>query len=412
MILNKIDHKRRVVVTGLGVVSSLGIGWEEFWKNLMAGKSGISKIESFDTAQYDRHYAGEVRGFDPKKFIDKRKVKHMGKASQFAIVAGKLALKDSKITPDLMSKFKIGVALGTTMGEIQVTEQIVKHSIKNPRLNALAKRALILPASTICINLAEELNLQGNNLMFSNACAAGNFAIGYGYDLIRAGRVDCMLAGGVDSLSRIAFTGFRRIFAMAPEKCQPFDKNRQGMMLGEGAGIIFLESLESAEQRKANIYAEILGYGVSCDAYDMTDPSVKGISTSIERSIKASGISIDKIDYISAHGTGTVENDKAECAAATKVFGKRINNIPMSSIKSMLGHTMGASAALETIACCLAIRGGGIPPTINLENQDGECAIDCVPNKGRRKRVDVALNNSQAFGGNNGCVVLKGKDAN
>ncbi len=406
MIKKSSQNDRRVVVTGLGVVSSLGIGWEEFWKNLMAGKSGISKITSFDTSQYDRHYAGEVRGFEAGKFISSSNIKQLGRASQFAIAATKLAIKDAGIRVEDLKKKCAGVCIGTTMGESQVIEQIVKHTFIN--MEKLTKmRALIYPANSISVNVARYFKLTGQNVIFANACAAGNYAIGRAFDLIKSGKVDIMIAGGADALSRIAFTGFRRIYAMAPEKCQPFDKNRQGMMLGEGAGIVILESLANAKKRKAKIYAEVLGYGLSCDAYHMTEAAIQGIQNSIEKSLRNSGIKKENVDYISAHGTGTKENDLAECQALNRVFGGFLKKTPVSSIKSMLGHTMGAAAAFETIACCLAVKNNKIPPTINLETQDPECKIDSVPNKGKEHQVNIALNSSQAFGGNNACVVVR-----
>ncbi len=400
-------NNRRVVVTGLGVVSSLGIGWQEFWKNLLAGKSGISKITAFDTSQYDRHYGGEVKNFDPTKFMSKGRAATIGRSSQLAIAASKLALKDARLNQKKISNLKIGTCLGTTMGEGRIIEGIVEGYVRKDKVSVENILALSYPANSIIFNLAAELKIHGRNILFVNACAAGNYAVGYASDLIRSGRADYMLAGGVDSLSRIAFTGFGRIFAMAPERCQPFDKNRQGMIVGEGGAIILLESLENARKRKAPIYAEILGYGMSCDAYSMTEPSVKGIVKAFQKSLENSRVDTNQIDYISAHGTGTIENDEAECRAYKKIFGRGLQKIPISSIKSMIGHTMGAASAFETIACCLAIKDNKIPPTINYERNDPQCEIDCVPNKGRKHNIRIAFNNSQAFGGNNACLVLK-----
>ncbi|MCK5580218.1 MAG: beta-ketoacyl-[acyl-carrier-protein] synthase family protein [Candidatus Omnitrophica bacterium] len=398
---------RRVVITGLGVISSIGIGWQTFWENLLAGKAGIRKISLFDTSAYDRHYAGEVSGFEPEKFIRKNKLKFLPRASKFAIAASKLAVKDAGLTLAELKNLKMGVCVGTTMGEIQVAEQFVKHSIKKTQSITYAKRILYYPYNVIPINVAHELKLAGHNLLFGNACAAGNYSIGYALDLISSGRADYILAGGSDALSRVAFTGFGRMFAMAERRCQPFDKDRQGMMLGEGSGMLVLESLESAQKRKAKVYAEVLGYGLSCNAQHMTIPSTNGASNAIEKAIKNAGIQKSKVDYISAHGTATKENDGVESEAFNRVFGNDMKNIPVSSIKSMLGHTMGAASALEAIACCLAIQDNKIPPTINLENQDPECKIDCVPNKSREKEVSLVLNNAQAFGGNNACVVFR-----
>lgn len=405
MVKTNCDKNRRVVVTGLGVVSSLGIGWKEFWKNLLAGRSGINPITSFDVSKHDRIYGGEVKNFDPTKFINKKKARQMGKASQFAITAAQLAIKDAGLKIEELRKSRTGICIGTTMGEIQVIEQIIKHTLI--RKQAIKQiRALISPASSISVNLAGYFKLNGPNLLFSTACAAGNYSLGYAFDLIKSGRADYILAGGSDALSRIAFTGFSRVYSMAPKKCQPFDKNRKGMMLGEGAGILVIESLESAKKRGLRGYAEILGYGLSCDARHMTRPSSQGIVNSITKSLASSLIETSAIDYISAHGTGTKENDKVECEAFKNIFHEELKNIPVSSIKSMLGHTMGAAAALESVACCLAIFDSQIPPTINMDNQDSECEIDCVPNRSRLATLKVVLNNSQAFGGNNACVSM------
>ena len=339
--------------------------------------------------------------------MSKGRAATIGRSSQLAIAASKLALKDTRLDRKKIANFKIGICLGTTMGEGRIIENIVEGYVHKGKVSAKNILTLSYPANSIIFNLAGELKIHGRNVLFVNACAAGNYAVGYASDLIRSGRADYMLAGGVDSLSRIAFTGFGRLFAMAPEKCQPFDKNRQGMIVGEGGAIVVLESLENAKKRKAPIYAEVLGYGMSCDAYNMTEPSVKGIVKALQKSLENSRVDTNQIDYISAHGTGTIENDEAECRAYKKIFGKRLQKIPISSIKSMLGHTMGAASAFETIACCLAIKDNKIPPTINHEGNDPQCKIDCVPNRGRKHNVGTALNNSQAFGGNNAVLLLK-----
>ncbi len=405
---NNVDKNRRVVITGLGVVSSLGIGWQEFWKNLIAGKSGISRISAFDTSSYDRHYGGEVKGFDPAKFINIRKSKRLGRASQMAIVAGKLAMEDARLRLDLKGRGRAGVCIGTTMGEPQIMEKVDEKSFSaGGQLEYDFNSTMHYPPNSIPSNVAHQFKLKRENILFSTACASGNYAVARSFDLIKSGRCDFMLAGGADSLSRIAFTGFGRLFVMAPEKCQPFDKNRQGMLLGEGSGMVVLETFETAKKRKAPIYAEVLGYGLSCDAYHMTNPSVEGVAKAIKKALKDSSVTPDEVDYISAHGTGTKENDEAECRAINRVFGKRAKDIPVSSIKSMLGHTMGAATALETIACCLAVKDGKVPPTINHKKDDPACNIDCVPNKSRKHAVRVALNSSQAFGGNNSCIIVK-----
>ncbi|MBL8013802.1 MAG: beta-ketoacyl-[acyl-carrier-protein] synthase family protein [Candidatus Omnitrophica bacterium] len=402
---------RRVVVTGLGVVSSLGIGWQEWWTNIMAGKSGISRISAFDTTDHDIKYAGEIKNFKFRTHVGKDNFSSFGRASQLAVESCRLALEDSKISLSTVKKLNMAFSIGTTMGESQVIEQIVKHGINKDDSEIKRLRALSYPANSIAINVAHAFGLKNKNIIFANACAAGNYALGYGFDLIRSGKVDYVLTGGVDALSRIAFTGFGRMFAMAPEKCQPFDKNRKGMMLGEGGAILILESLQSALKRKATVYAEICGYGLSCDANHMTHPDVSGVKRAILKSLKLAGVNLEDVSYISAHGTGTKENDRAECLAFREVFGKELDRIPVSSIKAMLGHTMGAASAFESIACCLSSVHNEIPPTINFEENDEDCQIDCVPNKGRKHRCKAILNNSQAFGGNNAALLVKSLDS-
>ena len=406
---NKRKTERRVVVTGLGVVSSLGIGWQEFWKNLIAGKSGISRVEAFDTSGYDRHFAGEVKNFDPTQFMSKQKAQRIGRASQMAIAASKLALKDARLKLNDKIRKRTAVCIGTTTGEIGLLEKF-NDGIMIEGKNLISKITLsVYPASSLSANIATEFNISGKNIVFATACASGNYAVGQAFDLIRSKRCDYALAGGADGFSRIVFTGFARMYSIAPEKCQPFDKNRKGMIPGEGAGIVILESLENAQRRKAKIYSEILGYGLSSDAYHMTNPSTGGIIKAVKKALETAGINESQVDYISAHGTATLENDIAECQAINRVFGKITKTIPISSIKSMLGHTMGAAAALETIACCLAIQNSEVPPTINYREKDPYCDINCVPNKGRKHKVRLALNNSQAFGGNNACVIFSAK---
>ena len=399
--------KRRVVVTGIGVVSSIGIGKDEFWKNLIAGKSGISDIELFDTSDYPVHKGGEVKNFDPSKFIPKNRIKDIARASQFAIAAAQMALEDSRI--DLESiKNRTGVIIGTTMADIQSLEQINKYWIGNGEEHVWPINVIKYPGNALSDHPGYFFDFKSVNYTIPTACAAGNYSIGYSFDLIRKGKADVMIAGGADPFSRITFTGFNRLYAMAPEKCQPFDKNRKGMMQGEGAGILVLEELESAKKRNSTIYAEILGYGLSCDANHMTAPRFEGIVKVMEKAIKNSGIRKEEVDYISAHGTGTPANDKIECQAVDSVFGDLDKKLCVSSIKSMLGHTMGAASAIEAISCCLVIKDGIIPPTINYEEDDPECLdINCVPNIAIKKEVKFALNNSMAFGGNNACLALK-----
>ena len=396
----------RVVITGLGAVTSIGIGWKQFWDSLLAGKSGISEIESFDTSKYERHFAGEIKNFDAYDFIDRKKIKMMGRSSQLAISATRMALEDAKLSLKAI-KENTGVIIGTTMGEAQLIEQMDKTWVETHHEKVDTAIVPQYTSTALSSNIGITLGIKGMNFLIPTACAAGNYAIGYGFDLLRQGKFNKIISGGSDALSLITFNGFGRIYAMAPKQCKPFDKNREGMMLGEGAGILILETLESAQERNAPIYGEIVGYGLSCDAHHMVHPRQEGIIKCMKKALKDAGVEKERVDYICAHGTGTHENDIAESQAIKQVFDGRHKNIPTSSIKSMLGHTMGAASALEAIACSLTCKFDKIPPTINYSIPDPECDIDCVPNFHRSRQVNVALNNSYAFGGNDACVVIK-----
>ncbi len=399
-------NKNRVVVTGLGVISSVGIGKDAFWEAMKKGTSGISKVTSFDTTDFKRHYGGEIKNFNPAEFIDKRKLKFLSKTSQLAIAASRLAIKDSQLSLKDLQNYRGGVIIGTTMGEGTLFDAVsiwIKEGLNKVKKSLVIQSVL----NNISANVGIYFRIFGINLLIPTACAAGNYAIGYGFDLIKKGESDIALVGGTDYFSKLAFAGFQRLYAMAPEKCQPFDKNRKGMLVGEGAGILVLERLDYALKRKAPIYAEVIGYGLSCDAYHITAPNSEGIAKAMIKAMKESGIAYCDVDYICAHGTGTVQNDKAESTAIKEVFKENYREIPASSLKSMLGHTMGAASAIEAAACCLVVKDDIIPPTINFVTPDPECDIDCVPNVARKKVVNVALNNGFAFGGNNCCVVLK-----
>ena len=397
--------KSRVVITGIGVVSSIGIGKDAFWNSLLEGKSGISPVESFDTSGHFTHMGGEVKLFRPEEFIPKERLKLMNRATQMALAATGLAMEDSALTPDVLSGARTAVSHGTTLGTVTTAEKVNDLLLAGKEIGY--ELFYQMPTHAASSMISREFGFTGPCFMFSTACAAGNYAIAYAYDLLRLGRADVVIAGASDPMSRLEYTGFNQFKAVAPEICQPFDKDRKGMMLAEGAGILVLESLENAERRCADIYAEILGYGLSCDARHMTTPSVEGIAECMRKALREAGITIEDVDYISAHGTGTRANDKNESAAIKAVFGRLTENIPVSSIKSMLGHTMGAASALEAIACTLTVKHDIIPPTINFETPDPECDIDCVPNRARKQAVNIALNNSYAFGGNNASLVLK-----
>ena len=398
-------RQKRIVITGLGVVSSIGIGKDAFWDSLINGKSGISKVDAFDTSDHFTHYGGQIRNFKAEEFIDKKKVRMMAKASHLAIASTKLALKDSGYNINEEEAKRVAVVFGTTGGEAQEIEEIDAVFVKKGK-DAVDNWSIIqYPVNNISANVSKELKIKGPNRMFTTACAAGNYALGCAFDFIKLGKADCAIVGGADAFSYLSFTGFNQVRAVAPEICQPFDKNRKGMIPGEGSGALILETLESARKRGVFIYAEILGYGLSCDAKHMTNPDAAGIAKCMKNALVKAKLKPSMIDYISAHGTGTRFNDRAECAAIKKVFKQE--KIAVSSIKSMLGHTMGAASAIESISCCLAIKNKILPPTINYETPDPECDIDCVPNNARKQNINIAINNGFAFGGNNCSVIFK-----
>ena len=398
----------RVVVTGIGVISSVGIGKEAFWESLLEGRSGVSKVERFDTSRYGIDIGAEVKDFEAGRFFGSRESRRIGRGAQFAIAAARLAVEDAGLQIAERGGIGLSVCLGTTMADVQSLEVLIdavatSGICSRPLLHRYAAQ---YPSCMMAAQLSDAMGAHGSMFMFPTACAAGNYAIAYGSDLLRLRKADVVLAGGVDPFSRTAFTGFGRIGALASERCRPFDRHRDGIVLGEGAGIMILERLEDALARGAVPYAEVLGYGMSCDANHMTIPQTDGIIMAMRNALQDAGITPSDVSYISAHGTGTPANDRTECAAIRSVFGEWASQVPLSSIKSMIGHSMGAASALEAIVCALAVKTNQIPPTINHETPDPECDLDCVPNQSRQLEANVALNNSFAFGGNNACVVF------
>ena len=399
---------QRVAVTGLGVISCIGSGRQSFWERLIAGHCGISSVTAFDTSEFPVHQGAEVRDFQPSEYLLKTRPSDIGRASQFAISASRLALQDAGISVDEIDPESSGIVVGTTSGEPRVIEQFDDQFLEGR--HEAAGRGFIYryPCNVLAANVARELGFAGEVLTIPTACAAGNHAIAHAFDALRFGRAQLMLAGGADSFSRITYAGFARLGAISPGLCQPFDLNRKGMVPGEGAGFLVLETIEHALERCAPVYAEIKGYGLTCDAHHMTaaDPQGRGAARAMEIAMESAMLRPADIDYICAHGTGTPTNDRLETIAIKRVFGERSGCIPVSSIKSMLGHAMGAASAIEAIACVLAINGDCIPPTINLHTADPECDLDFVPLVARKCRVNVVLNNAYAFGGNNSSVAF------
>jgi 3-oxoacyl-[acyl-carrier-protein] synthase II len=398
----------RVVITGLGVVASNGTGKDEFWRAITEGVSGVSEVTSFDTTSLGSRMAAEVTDFQPEQYVKRGRAERMGRASQLAIAAGRLALEDGGVELGGRDADRAGIVIGTTQGEGRDFEQALDTWFEDgfERLTAAAIHRA--NHSNILNHIASEFEIFGPALIIATACSAGNYAVGYGGDLIRLGRADLVVAGGVEPFSRIPFIGFNRLGAIAPELCQPFDVNRKGAIFGEGAGFLVMESLEHAQKRGARIYAELRGYALSCDAYHPTapDPAGRQASRMIRQALRVSRIEPEEVDYISAHGTGTKANDRVESKVISEVFEENARHIPVSSIKSMIGHTMGAAAAIEAICCVLAIQRSLVPPTINYFEKDPACNVDVVANTAREKRVRVAINNSFAFGGNNACTVF------
>jgi len=393
----------RVVVTGIGMVTSIGAGRQEFWSSLLAGRCGFSPVKSFDTSRYSVHLGAEIQNFRPEDYVHKLDPHSIGRSSQLAIAAARLAITDGTLDLTQVDVEHAGVCAGTTSGEPHFIERFDDHYVQGELKKVGREFITRYPCHVVPCHVAMELGFSGESMMIPTACAAGNYAIAHASDMLRSGKASIMLAGGADSFSRITYTGFARLGAIAPEICQPFDRNRKGMVPGEGAAMLLLELKEHAIARGARIYCEVAGYGLSCDAHHMTaaHPQGEGAARAIKMAFEQSGLSPEDVDYISAHGTGTATNDRLETIAVKKTFGKQAYKVPISSIKSMLGHTMGAASAIEATVCALAITEGQIPPTVNWNEQDPECDLDYVPNVARRQQVRIAMNNAYAFGGNN-----------
>lgn len=411
-------NKRRVVITGLGLITPLGMGVMPSWENLVKGKSGIGKITYFDTSHFQTQIAGEVKGFNPENYIESKEVKKMDRFIHFAIAATQTALDDAGLKITDSNAEKIGVIIGSGMGGLPSIEHY--HSIlleKGPRRIS----PFFIPM--VVINLASgqisiRFGVKGPNSAVSTACATGSHSIGDAFKIIQRGDADAMIAGGAEAvITPMGIGGFNAMKALStrnnePEKAsRPFDIDRDGFVMGEGAGILILESLESALQRGSRIYAEIIGYGMTADAYHMTAPSPggEGAARCMTMALRDGGVSPSDVDYINAHGTSTKHGDELESNAIKTVFGERTYKIAISSTKSMTGHLLGAAGGVEAALAILSIYHDIILPTINLDNPDPECDVnlDYVPHKARKMTVNCALSNSFGFGGTNACLLFK-----
>lgn len=400
-----------VVITGLGVISSIGTGVREFADGLRQGRSGVRPITAFDITGFAHTNACEVSDFVPERWISRLAPDELGRATQLSVASARMALGDAGLTPEQVRSQRALIAVGTTYGESGELDRIVQQQVAAGTDDVDKQAATRSASSRLSVDIARELELtDAEAVTIPTACAAGNYAIGYGFDAVASGEVDVALCGGVDALLRMTFVTFYRLGTIAPEFCQPFDRNRQGILTGEGGAILVLESLDSAIARGAHIYAEVLGYGLTCDAHHPVAPDQQSVARCITQAHANSGITPEQVDYISAHGTGTKANDVTEAAAIRQVFGDAPP--PTSSMKSMLGHSMGAASALAAAGCALALENGFMPPTINHSEADPDIDIDCVPNVARDAQLQVVQNNSLAFAGNDAVLILGryGKD--
>lgn len=405
--------KRRVVVTGLGAITPLGKDVNSFWDGVKAGKCGIDFITLLDTSNHKVKVAGEVKDFKVEDYMDRREAKKHDRYSQFAMAAADEAMKDSGIDLDEIDKDRFGVLVSSGIGGLGTIEKEYKKMIEKDTIKVSPYLIPMMIENMAGGNIAIKYGAKGPCLTVVTACATGTNSIGEAFEMIKADRADVIITGGSESsMTEVGIAGFNALTALSisedPKKASlPFDKNRGGFVLGEGAGVLILEELNHALSRKAKIYGEVVGYGTTCDAYHMTQPDYEGPSKAMEIAIKEAKITSEEVSYINAHGTGTLFNDKTETKAIKKVFGNYAYNIPVSSTKSMTGHMLGAAGAVEGIVCLKALQEGIIPPTIGLENPDEECDLDYVPNKLRKGNLKYAMSNSLGFGGHNGTLLFK-----
>lgn len=408
--------KKRVVLTGVGMITPLGIGVEDTWDGLITGKPGIRRITHFDSSNFPTQIAGEVEGFNPEDYIESKEIKKMDRFIHFSIAAAKMAIDDSGFKIKDSNAEKIGVIVGSGIGGLNAIEHY--HSVfleKGPRKIT----PFFIPM--LVINLASgqisiKFGAKGPNSAVATACATGSHSIGDAYNIIKRGDADAMIAGGTEAvITPLGIGGFNAMKALStrnsePEKAsRPFDIDRDGFVMGEGAGIVILESLESATGRGAKIYAEIVGYGMTADAYHITVPAPngEGAARCMEIALKDGSVNPSEVDYINAHGTSTRYGDEIETKAIKTVFGEHAYKVAISSTKSMMGHLLGAAGGVEAVIIALSIYNDVVPPTINLDKPDPECDLDYVPYKTRKMTVNYALTNSFGFGGTNACLLFK-----
>ena len=409
-------EKKRVVITGMGAITPIGNTLEAYWQGLLAGKSGIGPITLFDASKHKCRIAGEVKGFDPLEYLDAKDAKRTDRFAQFAIAASKQALANADLTITDLNAEQVGVMIGTGVGGLKVMEE--QQAVY---LNKGPNRCSPFMVPMMIANMAAGLTAihtgaKGPNSCAVTACAAGSNAIGDAFRIVQNGYAQAMICGGTEAaITPLSFAGFASARALStrnddPEHAsRPFDKGRDGFVMGEGAGILILEELDHALSRGARIYAEMVGYGMTCDAYHMTAPvpGGAGAARSMELALKDAEISPSEVSYVNAHGTSTPANDPTETVAIKTALGERSKQIPVSSTKSMTGHLLGGSGGIEGVAACMAVANDHVPPTINLQDPDDDCDLDYVPNQSRAHTVDVAMSNSFGFGGHNVTLVFR-----
>jgi 3-oxoacyl-[acyl-carrier-protein] synthase II len=409
-------NDKRVVITGLGLVTPLGHDVPTTWDALVAGRSGVGPITHFDTSEYPARIAAEVKAFDPAALFGRREARRMDRFTQFAMVAAGQALEDSGLIVTDDNAHRVGAVIGSGVGGISsILDQAEVLRERGPRRVSPFLVPMMLP-DTAPGQVAISYGLKGPNFAVISACASGANAIGEAAEVIRRGAADAMLAGGAEgAIVPLAFAGFTVMQAVStrndePERAsRPFDATRDGFVMGEGSGVVLLESAAHARARGARIYAELIGYGATADAFHITAPDETGdgAARAMQAALDQAGIPLQQVGYLNAHGTSTVLNDKGETAAIKTVFGDHAYQLAVSSTKSMTGHLLGAAGAIEAIFSVLALTEGVLPPTINYEHPDPECDLDYVPNEARRVLVDVAMSNSFGFGGHNACLIIK-----
>ena len=407
---------RRVVITGLGVVASIGHTVDAFWEGLLAGRSGIDRLKLFDPSDFASQIGAEVRDWDPALHMDPKEARRNDRYTHFGYVAARQAVKDAKLDMSVEDGDRVGVILGSGIGGMFTYESQLKVlAERGPRkVSPFTIPSLI---GNMCAGLvAIDLGARGPNFGIVSACATGTHAIGEASHAIRRGDADVMVTGGSEAaITPFSYASFCSMKAMstrndAPQQaCRPFDKNRDGFIMGEGAGVLVIESLEHARARGARIYCELIGYAASCDAHHITspDPAGRGLSLAMRRALAQGGIAPEQVDYINAHGTSTPYNDKFETSAIKQVFGEHARKVAISSTKSMTGHLLGAAGGIESVIAVKTIETGMIAPTINLEEPDPDCDLDYVPNQARSSRVRTVLSNNLGFGGQNAAIVFR-----